>query len=112
MVGQFALVESAVNGRAAAVTRVAWSGGFSTWWGSHAGALEASQHNQFLVSALSARQDWVRFVTLLTSLVLRISLALAIEPFNPIAIWTTWKYVQVVLKEYRRLRSPAVQPIL
>lgn len=112
MLGQLALVESAVDGRTAARTRVAWSGDFSTWWAAQAAPVDAAQHNQFLMSALSARRDWVRFVTLLTSLVMRISLALALNPFNPIAIWTTWKYVQEILTEYHRLRNPAGSPVL
>ena len=110
IVGQFALVESARDGRLLCVTRVAWAGGIDTWSGPHAGALEVYQHTLILKSALAMRQDWLHFLTVLTSVVIRISVALTLSPFNPLAIWAAWSYIQEILEEYHRLHGPAAQP--
>lgn len=100
-VGQLALVESARGGHRLGMTQVAWSGGVHTWWGPQAGALDASQHNQILAAALATRQDWLHYLSLLTSTVLRVSVVLTLSPFNPLAIWTAWNYIQEILSSIR-----------
>jgi hypothetical protein len=105
LVGQFALVESASGGLTLGLTRVGWDGGVYTFWGLGAGVKEAALHNRLLHTALAARQDWLRLLTLSTAAILRVSAALALTPFLPLTIWTAWNYIQEILKEYRHIRN-------
>ncbi len=104
LLGQFILVESLRGGRRTARSRVDWLGDVHTWWSP--GSLEPAiaDHHRVLAQALATRQEWLRLVTVLTAGAAKIGLAMTAGPFNPVAIWTAWKYIQKVIEQYRSLR--------
>lgn len=103
LVDQFALVESSLGGRPGARTRITWLGDVHTWWTPASPAAAVANHNQLLAQAVATRQEWLRFLMFVTSGAVKVGLALGAGPFNPIAIWTVWNYVQKVLEQYRGL---------
>jgi hypothetical protein len=105
LVDQFALVESRHAGRCAARTRVDWLGDVHTWWVPGSPASSISDHGRVVAQALATRQEWLRLVFVLTAGAARISLAMATSPFNPVAIWTAWAYVQKVIEQYHSVQQ-------
>ena len=105
LVDQFALVESGRGGRRAARTRVDWLGDVDTWWEPGSPSPSISDHRRVLAQALAARQEWLRLVLVLTAGAAKIGLAMATGPFNPVAIWAAWTYVQKVIEQCRSLKQ-------
>ena len=103
-VGQFALVETVLEGRMVAVTRVAWTGKVETRWSARFGPDQYRQHTRVLAHALATRQDWLHFLLLVTGGAVRIGAALAAGPFSLLTLWTTWNYLKQVVAEYSQLR--------
>jgi hypothetical protein len=104
VVAQFALVETSFGGIKAGVTRVAWGGDVDTWFTPDLSAEHISLHRKVLAQSLATRQGWMRFLVIFTSGALRVAASLAATPFSLLTIWTTWSYLQQVLKEFRQLR--------
>jgi hypothetical protein len=100
-VDRFALVESSRGGSTSARTRLDWLGDVHTWWLAGSPPLVISDHRRALAQAVATRQAWLRLATLLTAGAAKIGIAMAAGPFNPLAIFTAWKYVQKVLEQYR-----------
>jgi hypothetical protein len=107
-VEQFALVETVRGGRAIGITRVAWLGDAETWWAAGASAEHFSQHAQALAQALATRQEWLNFLLLVSSGMLKVAVALATTPFSPLTIWTTWNYLRQVVQEYQQIRLSSI----
>ena len=105
LVGQLALVETASGGGKQALTRVAWSGSVDTWYAPQAWPRLAGQHRAHLEQSLATRQGWLRFLLLFSTAVLRVGIALSTPVFFPLTIWTTWKYLQGLVTEYRQLQN-------
>lgn len=105
LVDQFALVESLRGGRLAARTRVDWLGDVRTWWAAGSPLPAVADHQQVLAQALATRQAWLRLAAVLAAGAARVGLAMAAGPFNPVAIWAAWQYVQKVLAQYRTLHG-------
>lgn len=103
-ISQFARVETVLGGRMVGVTHVAWSGEVATRWSARYGPDHYHQHTRVLAQALATRQDWLRFLLLVTGGALRIGAALASGPFSLLTLWTTWNYLKRVVAEYSRLR--------
>ena len=104
LVNQFALVETSQGGQLRARTRVDWLGDVHTWWAAGSMASTTSDHRRVLAQALATRQAWLRLLTLLTAGAAKVGLAMAAGPFNPLAVWTAWKYVQKIIEQYRALQ--------
>jgi hypothetical protein len=107
-VDQLALVETTCAGQRLGRTRAAWSGDVETWWSSAASRDQRLQHEQVLAQALATRQGWLRFLLTTAAGITRLAAALAAGPFSPVAIWTTWNYIQAVVKEYQKLSQSEV----
>ncbi|MEJ2710091.1 MAG: hypothetical protein P8074_20950 [Anaerolineales bacterium] len=103
-VSQFARVETVIGGRMVGVTRVAWSGEIETRWSARFDPDQYQQHTRVLAHALATRQDWLRFLLLVTGGAARIGAALASGPFSLLTLWTTWNYLKQVLAQYSQLR--------
>ncbi|MBE0695893.1 MAG: hypothetical protein IH586_03130 [Anaerolineaceae bacterium] len=102
-VDQLALVETTSAGHRLGITRAAWSGDVETWWESGASRDQRLQHEQVLAQALATRQGWLRFLLTAAAGITSVAVALASGPFSPVAIWTTWNYLQAVVKEYKKI---------
>ena len=105
LVEQFALVESSHSGRRAARTRVEWLGDVHTWWTPGHSPAALADHRRVLGLALATRQAWLRLILAFTAGAAKIALAMGATPFNPIAVWAAWNYVQTVLKHYHSLQQ-------
>ena len=101
LVDQFALVESSRGGQQNARTRMDWLGDVHTWWVTGSPRPAIADHRRVLAQAIATRQAWLRLATVLTAGAAKVGLAMAAGPFNPVAIMTTWKYVQKVIEQYR-----------
>lgn len=109
LVDQFVLVESGRAGRRAARTRVDWLGDVTTWWAAGSSATSISDHQRVVAQALATRRQWLRLVLVLTAAAANIGLAMATGPYNPVAIWAAWTYVQKVIEQYRALQQARVE---
>jgi len=98
----FATVETVVGGRRAARTRAAWTGDLETWWAAGGLPDERRQHEQVLAQALAARQNWLRFLLLVTGGITQVAGALAAGPFAPLAVWAAWNYFRRVIEAYQK----------
>jgi hypothetical protein len=103
-ISQFARVETALGGQMVGITQVAWSGEVTTRWSARFGPDHYRQHTRVLAQALATRQDWLRFLLLVTGGALRIGAALASGPFSLLTLWTTWNYLKQVVAEYSQIR--------
>jgi hypothetical protein len=75
-----------------------------TWWVPGSPASSISDHGRVLAQALATRQEWLRLVFVLTAGAAKISVAMATNPFNPVAIWGAWTYIQKVIEQYHSLQ--------
>jgi hypothetical protein len=64
-------------------------------------------HRRLLAQALATRQEWLRFLLVLTSGATKIGLLAASGPFAPAALWAAWNYAQDVIRQFRRLAATA-----
>jgi hypothetical protein len=110
LVDQFALVESTLGGMPSARTRVDWLGDVHTWWVTGSPTPAIADHRRVLAQAIATRQAWLRLATVLTAGAAKVGLSMAAGPFNPVAIMTTWKYIQKVIEQYRQIRRAGVAP--
>ena len=101
LVNQFALVESSRGGQATAWTRVEWLGDVQTWWAPGRPQEDIAAHQRVLAQALATRQAWLRLVLVFAAGAAKIGMEMAAAPFNPIAVWTAWNYIQKVIEQYR-----------
>jgi hypothetical protein len=101
-VDQLALVETTSDGHRLGLTRAAWGGDVETWWASGATYDQCLQHQQVLAQALATRQAWLRFLLSAAAGITRVAAAIAAGPFSPIAIWTTWNYLQATIKNFNK----------
>jgi hypothetical protein len=108
LVDQFALVESSRGGLPSARTRVDWLGDVHTWWVTGSPRPAISDHRRVLAQAIATRQAWLRLATILTAGAAKIGLSMAAGPFNPLAIMTTWKYIQKVIEQYRIISKAGI----
>jgi hypothetical protein len=106
-VDQLTLVETVRDGRRLAITRTAWSGDIETWWAAGTGPGQRILHEQVLAQALATRQGWLRFLLVLAGGITRVAASIAAGPFSLVSIWTTWNYLQEVIKEFRSAAAPA-----
>jgi len=108
--GQAALVETSSGGRKSAVTRVSWAGDVETWWAAGGTREQRFQHGRVLAQALDTRQAWLRCLCILAGGVTRVAAALATGPFSLISIWTTWTYLQHIVREAKILEKTLNEP--
>jgi hypothetical protein len=104
LVDQFALVESSRGSLPSARTRVDWLGDVHTWWVAGSPRPAIADHRRVLAQAIATRQAWLRLATVLTAGAAKVGLSMAAGPFNPVAILTTWKYIQKVIEQYRIIK--------
>ena len=98
---QIALVETKIAGKNMALTRVEWGGDNRTYRQAGSSPDDILQHKRVLMQVLAARQNWLNFLLLMSSGALRVSLALATTPFSPVTLWTTWNYLQQIVRLLR-----------
>lgn len=102
MISNYAYIQTAVAGVDMGLTKVGWSGDFSTTWSSAAPPLALTLHQKSVSTVLASRLALLRLVSVVASGAVGLAVKATLPGGQVALIPAVWRFVRTVLGEFKK----------